>query len=188
MRHLNKVFWEKFPNELHKKIFEFENAIFSPIHMMAPSNYVDFKKIRLINKLSGSMAIQGNKIISLIVNEKLTSEHVQSVIIATRNSYRGKGLFRELSQINFNKLKSIGFKYISFWSYPKSPVFKIFSETLEPISTEPILTLHELKLRNEYCISRKIQPYNTKLRIINNFYKLNDGSVCPASFWAFNLG
>lgn len=188
MQHTKKKFLESLSNKLHERIFEFEKEIFYSIFMMTPNNYKEFKKIRRISKMSASLAMQGDKIISLIVNEKLTNEHVQSVIIGTKENHRGKGFFKSLSKINFESLKSIGFKYISFWSAPSSPIFRIYSETLECISTEKILTSHELTLRNDYFKARKTEPLNANFRTIKNFYKLKDGTASPASFWAFKLG
>jgi hypothetical protein len=187
MQHTKIMFLESLSNEMHRRIYEFEKEIFYPIFIMAPSNYEEFKKIRRISKMSASLAMQGDKIISLIVNEKLTNEHVQSVIIGTKENHRGKGFIKSLSKINFEGLNSIGFKYISFWSAPDTPIFKIYSESLSCISTEMVLTSHELKLRSDYFKARKADSFTANLRTINNFYKLKDNTVSPASFWAFKL-
>ena len=187
MQHTKIIFLESLSNEMHRRIYEFEKEIFYPIFIMAPSNYEEFQKIRRISKMSASLAMQGDKIISLIVNEKLTNEHVQSVIIGTKKNHRGKGFIKSLSKINFEGLNSIGFKYISFWSAPDTPIFKIYSESLKCISTEMVLTSHELKLRSDYFKARKSDSLTANLRTINNFYKLKDNTVSPASFWAFKL-
>ena len=177
MQHTKKMFLESLSNKLHERIFEFEKEIFYSIFMMTPNNYEEFKKIRRISKMSASLAMQGDKIISLIVNEKLTNEHVQSVIIGTKENHRGKGFIKSLSKINFEALNSIGFKYISFWSAPDTPIFKIYSESIECISTEMVLTSHELKLRSDYFKARKAASLTTNLRTINNFWAMNGGAM-----------
>ena len=128
------------------------------------------------------------KVLIQDLNEKLTNEHVQSVVVGTNENHRGKGFIKSLSLINFAGLNSIGFKYISFWSAPDSPIFKIFSESLECISTEKVLTSHELNLRSDYFKARKTESLKDDIRTIRNFYKLKNGTVSPASFWAFKLG
>jgi hypothetical protein len=181
-------FNQQVSKRIYESIYDFEQEIFSSTFSLTPNNFNDFKKFRPISKLSASVVLQNNEIISCIVNEKLTNEHAQSVIVGTKANQRKKGFLKSLSKINFDGLYLMGFYFISFWSSPDSPLFKIYSEQLECISKNQVLTSNEIKLREDYFRARKVEPFHTNLRTINDFYKLKSNTTSPASFWVFKLG
>lgn len=181
-------FNQQVSKRIYESIYDFEQELFSSTFFLTPNNFNDFKKFRPISKLSASVVLQDNEIISCIVNEKLTNEHAQSVIVGTKNKYRNKGFLKSLCMLNFNGLYSMGFKFLSFWGYPDSPLFKVFSAHLKCISNDKILTNEEVKFRNDYFKSRKIEPFISSSRSIYDFYKLKDNTVKPASFWVFKIG
>ena len=173
-------------HNLHRFLFEFEYDIFSSIFALAPKTYEKYIQLRPAERLTVSIASCNDKIVSLILNEMISTYHYHCVVIATLPKYRRLGLSKRLFHINMKNIKRVT-KFISFWCKPDSPVKDIAYEYGSILSVEPLLDETELQLRHQYFERRMTYDTKSSSRRIDDFYKTIDGNVLPAEFYTLKV-